>query len=318
MNTVFCENVYFAALQRFYCELKQVVLAAAVDELLDLRGVPRGSVIYSCPVKKYTAKDGSLRTYQYTNSYLYIAGKVFYISKKYPYPADRRGRDRNDASNPDNHLLLEERLLLRMQVRAALKHFGKAARARCNFLNAHKSKALRRIVYPEALAEARADFRASEEYLCLQSALDHVLVCGPEAWQNDGAMLSEIFNEYGQRLASKNEVIAARCLRDCGCSFDLEPQYPASNYRADFLLRTGGRAVWLEIAGKRTDPSYERTLQAKRRLAREHGLPLVVVDMTDYPGPSGEPKTRLHYNKLQRIFQNIRLGLLPREIVTPY
>lgn len=317
MNTVYKEDVYFGELRQFYAELKKIAAAAAVQEHLDLRGVPRGSVVFSSPIKRYTAKDGSVTEYQYTNSFLYISGRKHYISKKYPYPSDCGGHSRNDVNDERNYLVLQERLKLRMEAKAEQKHYGRSARLRCNFLNANKDRKLPRILYKKALAQAEADFRASEEHTRLSAAIDRLLERGPMPRQED-SRLSEIYNDLGERQYSKNEVIAARCLRDCGFCCDLEPPYPGSAWRADFKLHTGGSAVWLEIAGMRRDPAYEERLQKKRSFAACHGLPLVVIDMTDYPDAAGRPRTRLHYDKLQRILQNIRLGILPREIVTPY
>ena len=317
MNTIYNEDVYFDELRKFYADLKRIAVASAVLSGLDLRGVPRGSVMFSSPVKRYTAKDGSVTEYQYTNPFLYIEGKKYYISKKHPYPSKRSGRNLNDWKNPDNYLVLQERLKLRMEAKSDLKYYRKSARFRCNFLNANKSRKLPRIVYKRAEAEALADFYASEEHAHLTAVIDRLLEKGPRNKQGD-SFISEIYNELGERQYSKNEVIAARSLRDCGFSCDLEPSYPGSSWRADFRLHVGGRAIWLEIAGMRKDPLYEDRLQQKRLFAAKLGLPLVVIDMTDYPDPSGKPRTRLYYDKLRHIFQRIRLGLLPEEIVTPY
>ena len=86
MNTIYNEDVYFDELRKFYADLKRIAVASAVLSGLDLRGVPRGSVMFSSPVKRYTAKDGSVTEYQYTNPFLYIEGKKYYISKKHPHP----------------------------------------------------------------------------------------------------------------------------------------------------------------------------------------------------------------------------------------
>lgn len=317
MNTIFREDVYFDELQKFYADLRQAALAAAVLAHLDLRHVPRGTVIYSSPVKKYTAKDGSVTEYQYTNPFLYINCKKYYVSKKHPYPSGLQGRDLNNPDDPDNHLILMERLKLRMDAKAALKFYTCSARSRCRFLNAVKSKQIPRILFKRALAEASSDFSASDEHTRLAAALDHLLGCGPDA-RLSAQFRSEIFNDCGERQFSKNEVIAARCIHDCGISYDLEPAYPGSPWRADFRLHAGGRSTWLEIAGLRADPAYEDRLRQKRRLAQKLGIPLVVIDMTDYPDENGRPRTRLDYGKLRRILLKISLGALPDAIVTPY
>lgn len=75
MNTIYNEDVYFDELRKFYADLKRIAVASAVLSGLDLRGVPRGSVMFSSPVKRYTAKDGSVTEYQYTNPFYILRAR---------------------------------------------------------------------------------------------------------------------------------------------------------------------------------------------------------------------------------------------------
>lgn len=127
-----------------------------------------------------------------------------------------------------------------------------------------------------------------------------------------------IINDCGEQLRSKNEVIAARCAHDCGLCYELEPFYPESFWRADLLLNVNGRKVYVEIAGSRDKPDYERHLKEKMAYAQEKGLSLVVIDMTAYPDRTGKTFMRMNYSTICRIFLYIRLGMLKEGIVWPY
>ena len=170
------------------------------------------------------------------------------------------------------------------------------------------------------MAEVWEAYRRSEEYAGLNAELNgrparrHT---EPEK-ERRYPYQNEIYGGCGERVRSKNELIAAWCARESGLSYTLEPFYPGSNLCADFGLLAGGKEILVEIGGMRTKPEYEARLKEKRELAKRHGRSLVIIDRTDYPDQSGLPQTRLHVRKLRQILQRIRLGTLREGIVTPY
>ena len=317
MGVFFDEAVYFGELGRLHAELHRAARCRALLDCLAARGVPAGSVIYSRTVRRH--RD---RTYSYTNEFLYIAGCKFYISKKYPYPPAavllrRPDAGLSDPADPDVRLLLRDRLRLRGEYLADLKHLTRAAKRRCAFLNANKSRSLPRIDFDDAFDQACADLRASAEWQQISDEVDRRLAALSAA-DNASSFSNEIFNENGERLRSKNEYIVTSCARSCGFSLEIEPPYPGTPWRADLKLRARGHEYLVEIAGRRDDPAYERRLQEKQTLARRLGLSLITIDMTDYPDSSGQCRTRLYGDKLRRFFQKLCAGIEPEGIVTPY
>lgn len=324
-NTVYDEETYLEKLRLLSLDLKALAVCRVRSEHLDALGVPDGSVVFSRPRKRYRARSGEETVYQYTNEYLYIGHRKYYISKTYPYPEKPAyGTDVNDPKKPENRRILRERLELRMEIRSELKQHGKLARMRLESLNAMKSKKLARLRYETAAEEAYQELLASDEYTQILAELDKLLgteygrIADTKREEQRSSFRNEIYNERGERLRSKNELIAAWCAHDCGLSYTLEPFYPESELRADLCLLCGGKEVYVEICGMRTKAKYEERLQEKQALAQKHGLPLVVIDMTAYPDGRGEPQTRLRFDRLRRILQRIRLGLLTGGIVTPY
>ena len=65
---------------------------------------------------------------------------------------------------------------------------------------------------------------------------------------------------------------------------------------------------------------YRDKLDIKRKIAAKYGIRLIIIDMTDYCDALGKRQTRLHYEKLKRIFFDIQLGRLAcgGETVTAY
>ena len=87
------------------------------------------------------------------------------LSKKYPYPKNPAyGVDVNNPDNPDNRLILQSRLEIRMEIRSSIKYHKKLAQLYCNSLNGMKSKKMARIEYEAALEEAYEELRGSDEY----------------------------------------------------------------------------------------------------------------------------------------------------------
>ena len=324
-NKIYDEEAYLEKLRQLSLELKELAVCRVKQEYLDARGVPDGSVIFNRPKRNYRKKSGEEKTYQYTCTFLYINQKPYYLSKKYPYPKKPAyGVDVNNPDNPDNRLILQSRLEIRMEIRSSIKYHKKLAQLYCNSLNGMKSKKMARIEYEAALEEAYEELRGSDEYreICAlldkQPGMEWEAILETTQDEQRNPFRNEIYNDRGERLRSKNEMIAAWCAHDCGLSYTLEPFYPESNLRADFGLVVGGREVFVEISGLRTRANYEARLQEKQALAKKHGKALVIIDMTDYPGQNGEPYTRIYFAKLRHILQKIRLGLLENTIVTPY
>ena len=320
-NRLYREEAYLEKLELLLRTAKELAACRAQLEALDKRGVPEGSVIFSRPVKHYRRKNGEETVYRYTCEYLYIKGKKYYVSKKHRYPdRPRPGVDENDPENPDNRRLLATRLELRTEIRRKLRERKKLVTLYCGVLNAMKPRRLPRLEPEAVLAEVWEAYRRSEEYAGLNAELNgrparrHT---EPEK-ERRYPYQNEIYGGCGERVRSKNELIAAWCARESGLSYTLEPFYPGSNLCADFGLLAGGKEILVEIGGMRTKPEYEARLKEKRELAKRHERSLVIIDMTDYPDQSGLPQTRLHVRKLRQILQRIRLGTLREGIVTPY
>lgn len=320
------EEVYLEKLRQLSLELKTLAICRAQSEALDARGVPDGSVIFNRPKKRHRLQSGEERIYQYTCTYLYIGRKRYCVHRRYAYP-EYPPWDA-DVNNPEEAAwrpILQARLELRMALKAGYRQHRRLAELYCSSLNGMKALGTKAVQLEEALEEAYEALCASGEYTQIQAELDRRLgieygvIADNRREEQRQRYYNEIYNEHGERLRSKNEVIAAHCARDCGLSYRTEPFYcAASDCRADLAVRAGGQEVLVEICGKRTNPQYEAGLQEKIRLARAEGLPLVVIDMTDYPDGKGTPYTRIHMGRLRRLFQQIQLGTLRSGIVTPY
>lgn len=379
MNTIFNDNTYFEYLRDFNYALKQAAKADAILKHLDFRGVPEGSVIFSNPKKRYKTASGIEKEYIYTNAYLYIEGKKYYISKKIQYPQRNDGRDLNNFEDPSTHLFLLARFWMRRMAKALLKLCLGYAKTLSNLLNSIKSRDLARINFNNYKNDFFENFSKSEENQKLAYIIDDFFDLPPEKqlhsldfrpsvdskdienfavriddierkykkskhfWfklpkkkadenansnrdtklENNKKNLKYIFNnaiinDCGEQVRSKNEVIALRCAHDCGLSYELEPFYPGTFFRADLLLHAAGKDVYVEIAGSRDDPEYEKNLENKISLAQELDLSLVIIDMTAYPDKKGKNIMRMNYQTLSRIFMYIQLGILKSGIVLPY
>lgn len=325
MMGIYKEKNYYEGVQELRQNLWKVARSRAQLDYLDRSGVPDGSVVYSEPKKVYITKSGEECLYQYTNEILYIKGSRFYVKKKHPYPAVVPPSVANDPLNPDGHLALRDRLRLRMQCKGSLKAAAASAKESCKHVNANKSKDQKRISYAQALEEATADFRRSAEYehvigemerqlgneygRIIETAADELRYC---------SFSNEIYSSSDERVRSKNELITAKCMQECGLSYEVEPFYPGTTKRADFVLHTGGTDIYMEILGRMDSEAYRQNFLEKKALAEKHRIPFVAVDMTDYPDASGRPVTRLYYDKLRRIMQKLSTGKLPGTIVRAY
>ena len=328
---VYDEECYFQELSELRADLRQMAVRTAQLDYLDAHGVPQGSVIFSNTVRRHTLQSGEVKPYGYTNEFLYIGGKRYYINKKREYPdgADlhRRKVPLYDPENADTHLLLRKRLLLRRRAKKALRELAKSAKNHCDAMNAMKSKEMPRVRYKELFAESYAEFLQSSAYIEVLAELEKPLGIeyGPIAETAAEELkycrfTNEIYSGSGERVRSKNELIAIDCARACGLSYRLEPFYPdGDGKRADLLIYQGRREIYVEILGRMDDPGYRSRFREKAAIARKNRLPLVAIDMTDYPdAATGRFRTRLDCAKLRRIFQRISLGLLPKGVVTPY
>lgn len=406
MNTIFNENTYFDYFKNFNAALNRAAKADAIIKHLKFRGIPEGSVIFSSPKRRHILASGEEKEYVYTNAYLYIDGKKYYISKKFPYPKKNDGQDLNDYTNPANHLFLLARFWMRMSAKEILKVSLACAKTLAKLLNSIKSRELPRIKFEDYMNDYFNDFWQSEDNQLLANSIDdfldmpadkqlRALDLRPTVESADAANFAEqiiemaqtnsnnrkpnlqvanyidrqyknkkhvwykirdnirlrkrkqkldfgsedignaelqekakndlkhtfncsIINDCGEQLRSKNEVIATRCAHDCGLCYELEPYYPGSFWRADLLLSVNGRKVFVEIAGSRDKPDYEKHLKEKIAFAQENGLCLVVIDMTAYPDDTGKTFMHMNYSIICRIFLYIRLGMLKRGIVWPY
>ena len=81
----------------------------------------------------------------------------------------------NNPDNPDNRLILQSRLEIRMEIRSSIKYHKKLAQLYCNSLNGMKSKKMARIEYEAALEEAYEELRGSDEYREICALLDKQL-----------------------------------------------------------------------------------------------------------------------------------------------
>ncbi len=397
MNTIFNDNTYFEYLRDFNYALKQAAKADAILKHLDFRGVPEGSVIFSSPKKRYKTTSGIEKEYIYTNAYLYIEGKKYYISKKIPYPQRNDGRDLNNIDDPSTHLFLMARLWMRRMAKSLLKFCLSYAKTLANLLNSIKSRDLSRINFNDYKNDFFENFFKSEENQKLAYIIDDFFDLPPEKQllsldfrpsvnskdiENFAVKIADIEKKYKKRkiknllaadkncnfqkkhkhfwyklrkdkpeqisksnrdddfenqrknlkytfdnyiindcceqVRSKNEVIALRCAHDCGLCYELEPYYPGTFSRADLLLHAAGKDIYVEIAGSRNESEYEQNLQKKIVFAQEHGLSLVIIDMTAYPDKNGKSVMRMNYQTLCRIFMYIQLGILKSGIVLPY
>lgn len=176
-----------------------------------------------------------------------------------------------------------------------------------------------RIDFEQAAAAFYEDFLQSDECRHLIAELERQAgIDTRELEQKYCSFTNEIYSDCDERVRSKNELIVAKCARECGISYEMEPFYPGTAFRADFLLHLNGRAVYLEILGRMHDGSYRDRFQKKRKLAEQHEIPFAAIDMTDYPDKKGNTVTKLHYDKLKRILQKLSLGLLPKGVVYAY
>lgn len=219
MNTIFNDNTYFEYLRDFNYALKRAAKADAILKHLDFRGVPEGSVIFSNPKKRYKTASGIEKEYTYTNAYLYIDGKKYYISKKYHYPQRNDGRDLNNFKDPSTHLFLLARFWMRRMAKALLKFSLSYAKTLVNLLNSIKSRELARINFINYKKDFFENFNKSEENQKLAYIIDDFFDLPPEKQlccldfrpsvdskdvENFAVRISEIEQKYKKRKTKKH------------------------------------------------------------------------------------------------------------------
>lgn len=330
------DSAYFDCFTRLRTELHNIAECLIRFEHLDSLGVPNGSLIFCKCRKSYKKKDGTVSKKEYVNSYLYINKRKYYVSQKRRknMSVDAAG-DVNDPNNKAGNIILQGRLAMRMMIDKKRKNHMENARLLWNLTNTYKPRGVFSVDFEDALSVEYEKLKSSDQYNLILADVDRELAITDKASLNTREssrdpraqrpdFSNEIFlNDY-ERLRSKNELIAAFCMHDAGLLYLLEPYYPGvSNQRADFKLivdRDERKNVYIEIAGMLSDETYKDKLFLKRDLAVASGIPLVIIDMTDYPDENGRWQTRLYYKKLKKIFCDIQLGLLPckGEIVRPY
>ena len=140
---------------------------------------------------------------------------------------------------------------------------------------------------------------------------------------------------------SKNEVISAMCLRNCGLSYCIEPVYPDSGKRADFGIYCSfhksdsgkiftfkkPKQIFIEVAGISNDEKYSATLSNKIQLAKENKIPLLIIDCTasqDNSSCQSSTKSTAHSifdsDYLSNIFTELYFGIRKAdgEFILPY
>ena len=151
-----------------------------------------------------------------------------------------------------------------------------------------------------------------------------------------------------QKIDAEGTKNLLHSLKDAGVNYILEPFYPGTNWRADFSLICSKRIdvlpteinctagtlrgisaceerfelqqVFVEITGKRGNEKYDKKLFKKREISKKLNIPLIFIDMTDYPNETGEAQTHLEYKERREVFQKLYEGYIAAtgQFITPY
>lgn len=178
------------------------------------------------------------------------------------------------------------------------------------------------------------EINASKEDVFIVRSLNFDLMESKNSPEFDNSFCNYIVSCEDERFRSKNELLASICMQNCGLSYCLEPLYPNSGLRADFgvfcsISQKNGkeisyykkpRQIFVEITGMRTDKGCDEKLKYKKQIAKQNKIPLVIIDMTDYPDDNGKLQTRLDCKHLCNIFTKLYFGYIPAngEILLPY
>lgn len=351
------EDLFYEKLKKFKQAVKNVAICMLKIEYLEKQGLPLDcNIVFSNTTQFYVDKSGNKKVYKNTTAYISQNSNKFIVSKKYPYPARLTGRmDYNDPRNPICRLFLQTRLELKRENEYMIESETKIARLYCNSINSMPlSKKVKKFDLQVEIKNAYAELIASDDRVLILKqiqeflGIDYCIITDSYEVLQKNTYQNKIVDEKGRRFRSKNEMIAANCITDAGASCILEPFYPGTNWRADFALICSRRVdvlpaeinctagslrgisevkdsyelqqIFVEITGKRGEEKYDKKLIEKRKLSKEKGIPLVFVDMTDYPNEGGLVQTHLEYKKLMKIFQNLYIGYVfaTGQFVTPY
>ena len=305
-NCSYEEYLYIEKLRKLKIVLNKLSENMLKQSYLVSEGICEKKIVYKRTTKNYTKHSGDIKKYSNTNAYLC-------------YGSDRK-------VIKDSDLLAKSELFT--EVKIFYNTYSDLAKFYCNSLNCMHKRGRKELDFTKLLEASYTEMKASGEYAKILSDLS---LGKSETRFNAFNIPSElnntfnnsIFNEKGERFRSKNEIIASFCLSNCGIYYNIEPFYPRSNIRADlglFCYNSDLQELYIEIAGMRLNEKYENQLQQKRELARKNRIPLVIIDMTDYPDETGKTQTKFNFIKLSHIFTKLYFGLMSAEgqIITPY
>lgn len=350
-------DLFYEKLKKLKQAVKNVAICMLKNECLEKQGLPSDcNIVFSNTTQLYVDKSGNKKIYKNTTAYITQNSQKYNVSKKYPYPARLTSHmDYNDPQNPICRLFLQARLELKRENEYLIECETKIAKLYCDSINSMPlSKKVKKFDLQVEIKNAYAELIASDDRLLILKQLqeflgiDYCIITDSYDVLQKNTYQNKIIDENGRQFRSKNEMIAAGCMADAGVSCIFEPFYPGTNWRADFALIcsrnidvlpteincTAGslrgisevkdsyelKQIFVEITGKRGEEKYDKKLIEKRRLSKEKGIPLVFVDMTDYPDEGGQVQTHLEYKKLMEIFQNLYVGYIVAagQFVTPY
>lgn len=351
------EEIFYEKLKKLKRAVKNIAICMLKIECLENQGLPSDcNIVFSNTTQIYIDKGGNKRIYKNTTAYITQKSNKYNVSKKYPYPARLTSQmDVNDPKNPVCRLFLQERLELKRENEYIIECETKIAMLYCNSINSMPlSKKVKKFDLQIEIKNAYAELLASDDRILILKQLqeflgiDYCIITDSYDILQKNTYQNEIVDEKGRRFRSKNELIAARCISDTGASYILEPFYPGTNWRADFSLICSRRIdvlsaetnciagslrklsareesyeiqqIFVEITGKRGEEKYDKKLKEKYELSKKLNIPLVFIDMTDYPDKMGQIQTHLEYKKLRKVFQKLNEGyMLPTgQFLKPY
>lgn len=351
------EDLFYEKLKKFKRAVKNIAMCKLKIEYLEKQGLPSDcNIVFSNTTQTYIDKGGNKRIYKNTTAYITQKSKKYIVSKKYPYPARLTSKiDFNDMENPVCRLFLQERLELKRENEYMIESETKIATLYCNGINSMPlSKKVKKFDLQSEIQNAYSELLASDERILILKeiqkflGIDYCIITDSYDILQKNTYQNKIVDENGRRFRSKNEMIAASCISDAGVNYILEPFYPGTNWRADFSLICSKRIdvlpteinctagtlrgisaceerfelqqVFVEITGKRGNEKYDKKLFKKREISKKLNIPLIFIDMTDYPNETGEAQTHLEYKKLRKVFQKLYEGYIAAtgQFITPY
>ena len=318
------EFVFFEKLRKLKVILSKLSECRLKQSYLASEGISDGYIIYRKSSKSYKSTKGEAKKYNNMSVYLCWDSKKYKVDNKI---------------NSYEIVNLQAHLEMLTEIKILYDAYCDVAKFYCSNLNAMRKRGGLQFDFERLLETSYLELKASGEYAKIISELgtDKRDNCGRAintASELNNTFSNNLFNDRGERFRSKNEIIASFCLSECGIYYNIEPFYPNSNMRADLGLFCCDsdilsnfdrdsfkiREVFVEITGLRGNNQYELRLNQKREIAKHNKIPLLIVDMTDYPDEAGKPQTKFDFMKLSHIFLKVYFGLMPAEgqIVVPY